>query len=170
MRGRTVVTGMLLAVVSIFAIAGPAAAAGPTRVFREGTRVIAASPQTCPFDIVSHFEGTFLFFTYPDGSTKVTVASVFVTWSNPLSGASLTTPLAGPVIVSAPTPDGMVTVTIPGNDGRFIATGQGVIFGAIGRLVYLADADDPTLTPIEILSSSGIQDPSPFPAVCEPLS
>ena len=170
MRARMVVTGMLLAVVSVFAGAGSAAAAGPTRVFREGTRVIAASPETCPFDIVSHFEGTFLFFEYPDGATKVTVASVFVTWSNPISGASLTTPLAGPVIVSAPHPDGTVTVTIPGNDGRFIATGEGIVFGAIGRLVYLADADDPTLTPIEILASDGIQDPSPFPAVCEPLS
>jgi hypothetical protein len=170
MRTRRLVTGMLLAIVSIFSIAGPAAATGPTRVFREGTRVIAASPETCPFDIVSHFEGTFLFFEYPDGSTKVTVASVFVTWSNPISDASLTTPLAGPVIVSAPNPDGTVTVTIPGNDGGFIATGEGIIFGSIGHLVYLADADDPTLTPIEILAADGIQDPSPFPAVCDPLS
>ena len=170
MRTRTLVTGMLLAVVSVLASAGPAAAAGPTRVFREGTRVIAASSETCPFDIVSHFEGTFLFFEYPDGATKVTVASVFVTWSNPISGASLTTPLAGPVIVSAPNIDGTVTVTIPGNDGRFVATGEGIVFGAIGRLVYLADADDPTLTPIEILATDGIQDASPFPAVCEPLS
>ena len=70
MRTRTLLTGTLLAVVSVLATAGPAAAAGPTRVFREGTRVIAASPETCPFDIVSHFEGTFLFFEYPDGATR----------------------------------------------------------------------------------------------------
>jgi hypothetical protein len=169
-RRRMVFMGLLLGMASVFAIADQAAATGPTRLFREGTRVIAASPETCLFDIVSHFEGTFLFFEYPDGATKVTVASVFVTWSNPISGASLTTPLAGPVIVSAPNPDGTVTVTIPGNDGRFIATGGGIIFGTVGRLVYLADADDPTLTPIEILATRGIQDPSPFPAVCEPLS
>jgi hypothetical protein len=99
-----VVRGMLLAIILVLGSAGSAVATAPTRLFREGTRVIAASPETCPFDIVSHFEGTFLFFEYPDGSTKVT--SVFVTWSNPISGASLTTPLAGPVIVSGRTATG----------------------------------------------------------------
>jgi hypothetical protein len=75
---RTVLT---IATVCVFAgvFAPPALGAGPERVFLEGTRVIAASPDTCPFDITSHFDGTFLFFNYPDGSSKITVASVFVT-------------------------------------------------------------------------------------------
>lgn len=165
---RTVVaiaTGFVVA----GAFASPALGAGPERVFLEGTRVIAASPDTCPFDITSHFDGTFLFFNYKDGSSKITVASVFVTYTNPLSGKSLTTPLAGPFMVSAPNAEGLVTVTIPGNDGAFHVPGQGVIFASVGLLVYLADPSDPS-TPIEILEANGIQDPSPFPAVCDPLS
>jgi hypothetical protein len=151
-------------------VATPALAAGPTRVALDSTRVIAASPQTCPFDITSHFSGTFLFFSYPDGSSKVTVASVFVTYSNPVSGKSLTTPLAGPVKVSAPHPDGTVTVTINGNDGAFHVPGQGVIFADVGHFVFLADANDPSQTPLVILQSSGIQDSSAFPAVCSALA
>jgi hypothetical protein len=160
----------LLAGAAVVALATPALAAGPTRVQLDSTRVIAASPQTCPVDITSHFSGTFLFFSYPDGGSKVTVASVFVTYSNPVSGRSLTTPLAGPVKVSAPNPDGTVTVTINGNDGAFQVPGQGVIFADVGSFVFLADANDPTQTPLVILQSSGIQDPSPFPAVCPALS
>jgi hypothetical protein len=143
---------------------------GPVRVHVDSIHVISAGPDTCPFDITSHVSGTFLFFAYPDGSSKITVADVFVTYSNPLSGASLTTPLAGPFKVSAPNPDGTVTVTIPGNDGAFHVPGQGVIFGSVGLLVYLADPNDPNLAPILILEARGIQDPSPFPAVCEPLA
>jgi hypothetical protein len=154
----------------VLALASPALAAGPTRVHLDRTRTIAASPETCPFDITSHFDGTFLFFNYPDGSSKVTVASVFVTYTNPLSGKSLTTPLAGPVKVSAPHPDGTVTVTINGNDGAFHVPGQGVIFADVGRFVFLADANDPSQTPLVVLQSSGIQDPSPFPAVCSALA
>jgi hypothetical protein len=147
----------------------PASAAGPARVKVDSTRVIAASPQTCPFNITSHVSGTFLFFNYPDGSSKVTVASVFVTYSNPVSGKSLTTVLAGPFMVSAPHPDGTVTVTITGNDGAFHVPGQGVIFASVGRLVYLADPTDPN-TPLVILQSTGIQDSSPFPVVCGALA
>jgi hypothetical protein len=161
----------LLAVAAALVVTAPSArATGPVRVAVDSTRVIAPGPDTCPFAIVSHVRGTFLFFEYPDGSSKITVAGVFVTWSNPLSGASLATPLAGPFIVSAPNPDGTVTVTIPGNDGRFVVPGGGVIFANVGLLVYLADPNDPSLTPLVILQASGIQDPSPFPAVCDALA
>ncbi len=39
----------------------------------------------------------------------------------------------------------------------------------VGRLVSIADESDPTM-PLVILQSSGIQDPSPFPAVCSALA
>ncbi|MEA2507925.1 MAG: hypothetical protein QOG21_7 [Actinomycetota bacterium] len=160
----------VLAGTAVLALTAPALAAGPTRVHLDSTRVIAASPQTCPFDITSHFSGTFMFFNYPDGRSKVTVADVFVTYTNPVSGKSLTTPLAGPVKVSAPHPDGTVTVTINGNDGAFHVPGQGVIFADVGHFVFLADANDPSQTPLVVLQSSGIQDPSPFPGICSALA
>jgi hypothetical protein len=160
----------ILSGAAVIALASPALAAGPTRVHLDSTRVIAASPQTCPFDITSHFSGTFMFFNYPDGSSKVTVADVFVTYTNPVSGKSLTTPLAGPVKVSAPHPDGTVTVTINGNDGAFHAPGEGVIFADVGHFVFLADANDPSQTPLVILQFSGIQDPSPLSAGCSALA
>jgi hypothetical protein len=166
---RTRVVAVMAMTVAVLGSGTPAGAAGPVREFVEFSRVIATSPQTCPFDFVVHLSGTFQTFTYPDGSTKVTVAAVFLSYTNPVSGASLTTPLAGPFMVSAPDADGFVTVTIPGNDGRFVVPGEGVIFAGVGLLVYLADPDD-TNTPIEIVAARGIQDPSVFPAVCGPLS
>lgn len=154
---------------AIALLAGPAAAVSPVRVPFESTRTIAASPGTCPFAITSHASGTYLFFNYADGSQKITVADFFITWSNPLSGRSLTTALAGPFMTSVPNGDGTVTVTVNGNDGIFAAPGMGVVYGAVGRLVYIADATD-TSTPLVILQSSGIQDPSPFPVVCSALA
>ncbi|TMK34316.1 MAG: hypothetical protein E6G58_11915 [Actinobacteria bacterium] len=166
---RRSIAVLVTAGASLAVLAGPAAAAGPVRVPFESTRIIAAGPDTCPFAITSHVSGTFLVFNHADGSQKVTVADFFVTWSNPLSGLSMTTALAGPFITSAPNGDGTVTVTIDGNDGIFVAPGQGVIYGAVGRLVYIADESDPT-TPLVLLQSSGIQDPSPFPSVCSALA
>ncbi len=161
---------LLVTTAAIFPVlTGPAAAAGPVRVPFDNTRIIAAGPDTCPFAITSHASGTFLFFDYADGSQKVTVADFSVTYSNPLSGASLTTALAGPFLTSAPNADGTVTITVDGNNGVFVAPGLGVIYGAVGRLVYLADVSDPN-TPLVILQSSGIQDPTPFPAVCSALA
>jgi len=78
------------------------------------------------------------------------------------------TRLAGPFVVE-PNGDGTVTVTINGNDGHLTAPGQGQIFAAVGRLVYIADAADP-FTPLTIVQSTGQQDPSQFPATCEGLS
>ena len=62
-----------------------------------------------------------------------------------------------------------VTVTIDSSDGIFVAPGQGVIYGVVGRLVSITDESDPT-TRLVILQSNGIQDPSPFPAVCSALA
>jgi hypothetical protein len=39
----------------------------------------------------------------------------------------------------------------------------------VGRLVYIASADDP-LTPLQVLQSTGHEDPTPFPAVCSGMA
>jgi hypothetical protein len=134
----------------------------------ERTRVIAASPDTCPFDIVVHSQGTFREAVFSSGRDVTTVEDFHLTWSNPLSGKSLASPLAGPFIAE-PNGDGTVTVTINGNDGRFTAPGFGLLFADVGRIVYIADASDLN-TPLQILQSTGHQDASPFPQICAALA
>jgi hypothetical protein len=149
----------------------PAAqAAGPTttRTPFDRTRTLAAGPDACPFAIVIHSSGTISEKVFPNGRDVTTLSDFHVTYTNPLTGKSLTSTLAGPFSVE-PNADGTVTVTINGNDGLFHAPGQGFIFGDVGHLVYIAAADD-VGTPITILQSTGHQDASPFPAVCAALS
>jgi len=134
----------------------------------ERTRVIAASPETCAFDIVVHSQGTFREAVYSSGRDVTTVEDFHLTWSNPESGKSLASPLAGPFIAE-PNGDGTFTVTINGNDGRFTAPGFGLLFADVGRIVYIADASDLN-TPLQILQSTGHQDVSPFPQICAALA
>ena len=168
MRGKL---GTLVgAVALVLAAASSAVADAPTVTITpwERTRVIAASPETCPFDVVVHSEGTFREAVFSSGRDVTTVEDFHLTWSNPASGKSLASPLAGPFVVE-PNGDGTVTVTIDGNNGRFVAPGFGLLFADVGRLVYVADPSDLN-TPLQILQSTGHQDANPFPAVCAALS
>jgi hypothetical protein len=168
---------MLKALLSLAAVvlvvANAAVAAPPEKVTTEfdRTRVIAASPETCPFDIQVQSQGIRNDWTFTDNEgnvvrTMTMLNSFKVAWTNLENGRSLTTPLAGPVIVE-PRPDGTVIVYVNGNDGHFVEPGEGPVFSAVGRLVYRAHPD--TLEPIEVLQASGRQDPAVFPAVCEGL-
>ena len=162
----------LLVPTAVLALAGAtaAAAAAPTVVETQidRTRVLSASVDTCPFDIVVHSSGVRRDTTFDDGRSTILLHDFFVTYSNPATGKSVTTALAGPVIVD-PNGDGTVTVTVNGNDGGFVQPGEGLIFGDIGRLVFIADASDP-FTPLEVIQSTCHQDPTPFPAVCAALA
>jgi hypothetical protein len=168
MRGKLgVVVG---AAAVVLATASSAVAEAPTVTITpwERTRTIAASPETCPFDIVVHSQGTFREEVFSSGRDVTTVENFHLTWSNPLSGTSLASPLAGPFIVE-PNGDGTVTVTIDGNNGRFVAPGYGLLSANVGRLVYIADPSDLN-TPLQILQSTGHQDATPFPAICPALA
>jgi hypothetical protein len=168
MRGKLgVVVG---ATAVVLAAASAAVADAPTVTITpwDRTRTIAASPETCPFDIVVHSQGTFREEVFSSGRDVTTVENFHLTWSNPLSGKALASPLAGPFIVE-PNGDGTVTVTIDGNNGRFVAPGYGLLFADVGRLVYIADPSDLS-TPLQILQSSGHQDANPFPAICPVLA
>ena len=90
-----------------------------------------------------------------------------VTYLNPVSGQSTSTPLAGPVIIE-PNGDGTVTVTINGNDGRFTDEGQGLVFATTGRLVSIADPADP-FAPIKSCRRAAGRDTELFPTVCSAL-
>jgi hypothetical protein len=136
--------------------------------------VIAASPETCDFPIVAHIEGTRVVkdFTDQDGNLVrrvIHLRSFTITYTNPLSGKSLRTPLGGPAI-GEPQTDGSWLVTVPGNDGRFVAPGEGLIFATVGLRIGLHVGTFPPATIDEIIKSVGQQDASEFPAVCGPLS
>ena len=149
----------------------PAAAADKpvvtvTHLDRTGT--IPAGPNTCPFPFTFHTEGILRETVFSDGRDVTHAVSFHVTYTNPANGKSITTTLAGPFVIE-PNGDGTVTVTINGNDGHLTAPGQGTVFAAVGKLVYIADAADP-FTPLEIVKSTGQQDPTQFPGTCEGLS
>ena len=125
--------------------------------------------QFCPFPFVSHFTATFRETVYSNGKDVTHVADAKIVYTNPANGKTTGTVLAGPFIVQ-PNGDGTVTVTINGNDGHITVPGQGTVFANVGKLVYTADASDPSLTPITIVKSTGQQDASQFPATCDALS
>jgi hypothetical protein len=168
MRRKLGILVGLLALVLGAASAATADAPTVTLTPWDRTRVIAASPDTCPFDVVVHSEGTFREAVYSSGRDVTTVEDFHLTWSNPANGKSLASPLAGPFIAE-PNGDGTYTVSINGNNGRFIAPGFGLLFADVGRLVYIADGSDLS-TPLQILQSSGHQDASPFPQICAALA
>ena len=163
--------GLLAGVAAVvLGAASSAVADAPTVTITpwDRTRTIAAGAETCPFDVVVHSQGTFREEVFSSGRDVTTVESFHLNWSNPLSGKSLASPLAGPFVVEA-NGDGTVTVTIDGNNGRFVAPGYGLLFADVGRLVYIADPSDLN-TPLQILQSTGHQDGSPFPAICPALA
>jgi hypothetical protein len=168
MRRKLGILVGLLALVLGAASAATADAPTVTLTPWDRTRVIAASPDTCPFDVVVHSEGTFREAVSSSGRDVTTVEDFHLTWSNPANGKSLASPLAGPFIAE-PNGDGTYTVSINGNNGRFIAPGFGLLFADVGRLVYIADGSDLS-TPLQILQSSGHQDASPFPQICAALA
>jgi len=168
MRGKLgIVVG---AAAVVLAAASAAVANAPTVTITpwDRTRTIAASPETCPFDIVVHSQGTFREEVFSSGRDVTTVENFHLTWSNPLNGKSLASPLAGPFIAE-PNGDGTVTVTIDGNNGRFVAPGFGLLFAQVGHVVYIADASDLN-TPLQIIQSTGHQDASPYPQICPALA
>ncbi len=161
----------------VAALAVPLAGANPptateTQVDRDV--LIAASPDTCPFDIVAHLEGTRVVTDFTDKNGTLVrrvihLRAFTITYTNPLSGRSLSTPLAGPAI-GEPQADGTWLVTVPGNDGRFVIPGQGIVFANVGLRIGLRVGTFPPATIQEIIKSVGIQDESEFPAVCSGLA
>jgi hypothetical protein len=163
--------GLLVGVAAVVVgVASSAAADAPSVTITpwDRTRVIPAGANTCPFDIVVHSHGTFREEVFSSGRDVTTVENFHLTWSNPASGKTLASPLAGPFVVE-PNGDGTVTVTINSNNGRFVAPGYGLLFADVGRLVYVADPSDLN-TPLQIRQSTGHQDATPFPAICPALA
>jgi hypothetical protein len=170
MRTKAFAVVVVIVAAALAALAPGAAADQPVTTITnvERTFTIAAGPGTCPFPFVGQTVGTLRETVFSSGKDVTYAVDFHITYTNPASGKTLTTVLAGPFIVE-PNEDGTVTVTINGNDGHLTAPGQGSIFADVGKLVYVADPSD-VFTPLSIVKSTGQQDPSQFPATCEGLS
>ena len=160
------ITLALLAAAAVMALAPVAAADQPTvtELHFDRTRTFTAF---CPFPFEAHTVGTLRTTAYSNGVTKTVAIDFHITYTNPANGKTATTVLAGPVIQEPYGPD-TVKVTIHGNDGHITVPGEGSVFANVGTLVYIADAA--TGAPLEILKSTGQQDPSQFPATCDALA
>jgi hypothetical protein len=133
--------GLVAIVLVATAAATSAGAATPSVVEVNVDRTFHfAAGDLCSFPVTLHNNGVRRTTTYFDSSGNVTrtvihLAAFTQTATNDLSGASLSTPLAGPLIVEQ-NGDGTVTTRIPGNDGIIVVPGQGFIYGDVGLIVY----------------------------------
>jgi hypothetical protein len=142
---------LALALVPLAQAGGPVQSSTPW----DRTRVIPASSETCAFPIQVHSTGTIHTWTYSDGTQKTILQNFHIEWKNLDTGAVATSPLGGPAIVY---PDG--TVVINGNNGRFIAPGEGPVYADLGR----------TITTVEgVVFSAGQHSETLFPNVCAAL-
>jgi hypothetical protein len=164
---RSILAGAVVLMLVLVPVAGASAPSVTITPF-SSTRTIAASPDTCAFPIVVHSQGTFRESVFSNGRDATTVSDFHITWTNPQSGKSVHSALGGS-FTAVSNGDGTATVTIDGNDGVFAAPGIGLFFGDVGRLVYIADESDLN-TPLVVLQSTGHQDATLFPAVCEALA
>jgi hypothetical protein len=163
--------GLFAAVALI--VAAQAAAAAPSVVSEEvdRTRTIPAGA-LCDFDVVIHSEGTRRTTTYtnPDGSFDrftIHLSHWKTSFTNPATGETIQTVLAGPVIVEA-LDDGTALVRIPGNDGLIVRRGEGPVYTDQGLIVYLAPDAVNWQERVEILHvAGGYRTPDDFSTFAE---
>jgi len=122
------------------------------------TRTLPAGA-LCPFDVVLHSEGARRTTTYTDASGALDRFTVHLSawktsFTNPLTGATVSTVLAGPVIVEAQD-DGTALVRIPGNDGLIVQPGGGPIYTDQGLIVYVAPDTTNWEERLEVLHVAG---------------
>jgi hypothetical protein len=142
------------------AVAAPAAATPPSVVVEQvdRTRTIPAGA-LCDFDVVLHSEGTSRTTTYTDQQGAFDRFAVHLShwktsFTNPETGGTISTVLAGPVIVEA-LDDGTALVRIPGNDGLLVVPGQGPVYSDNGLIVYIAPDAVNWQQQLEVLHASG---------------
>jgi hypothetical protein len=161
----------LLVILASLGFAAPVAAAGPvittipvddTAVFPAGTR--------CPFELHAARTGGLVIKQWFDADGNLlretaTWTDGKIVWTNPATGKTFTTLLAGPFIYED-NGDGTATVSVPGNDQAIVVKGEGFLVGKTGLAVYTVDAITGAILEVEQLS--GHQD-ALWPAGCDAL-
>jgi hypothetical protein len=157
--------------VSLLLVASSASAAvagAPTRTV-ETVHISDTFPagSRCPFEVVRTIDGMLVTTTFTDGDGLTTTAFSYkngkIGYLNPANGKTLTAVLAGPAVYTD-SGDGTTTLTIPGNDQRYVAPGIGLIVANTGLIVATLDTATGALLSIDF--EAGHQDGTPFPALC----
>ena len=117
-----------------------------------------AAGAICSFPVTIHNVGRSRTTTYFDQDGNVTRTAIHLnsytqSVTNDLTGETLSTPLAGPVIIE-PNGDGTVTTKIAGNDGRIVVPGQGFVYADVGLIVFTAPEASP-FTQLDVLALTG---------------
>lgn len=112
----------------------------------------------CSFPLTIHNEGRRRITTYFDQQgnvirTTIHLNSFTQSYTNNATGKTLSTPLAGPVIIE-PNGDGTVTTKIAGNDGRIVVPGQGFVYADVGLIVFTAPGASP-FTQLDVIMLTG---------------
>ena len=165
---------VVLALAAATAATAGATAPAVTEVSVDRTIPLAAGA-ACSFPITIHNEGLRRTTTYFDSQGNVTRTVVHLVGftqsvTNDVTGATLSTPLAGPAIVE-PNGDGTVTTRVPGNDGRIVVPGKGFVYGDVGLIVFTAPEASP-FTQLDVLMLTGhYENPDLYlDALCASLS
>src|SRR2546426_7899477 len=105
MRTKAFALVIVIALGALAALAPSAAADQPVTTITnfDRTFTVAAGPGTCPFPFTGHTEGTLRETVFSSGKDVTHAVDFHVTYSNPANGKTLTTVLAGPVLLE---PDG----------------------------------------------------------------
>lgn len=161
----------VLAAVGLLAAAGPAAAAGPviTTIAVDDSRVFPAGTR-CEFELHAARTGGLVIKQWFDEAGNLdretdTWTDGKIVWTNPATGKSFTTLLAGPFIYED-NGDGTGTVRVPGNDQAIVVPGSGFLVGKTGLAVFTIDNASGAILDVEQLS--GHQDEL-WPAGCAVL-
>jgi hypothetical protein len=126
-----------------------------------------AAGAACAFPLTIHNQGLNRTTTYFDQDGNVTRTEIHLvgftqSYTNDATGMTLSTPLAGPAIIT-PNGDGTVTTKIAGNNGRIVVPGQGFVYGDVGLTIF---------TDLDVIMLTGhYQSPDLYlEAVCSSLS
>ena len=163
---RLAIVGALA--IGLIAAASAAFAATPVRTV-EAVHIEGTFPAgtRCPFEVVRTIDGTLVTTVFTDSSGLTTTAYSYkngkIVYTNPANGKTLTAVLAGPAVY-VDNGDGTTTLTIPGNDQRYVAPGIGLIVANTGLI--RATLDSVTGEILSIDFEAGMQDGTPFPALC----
>ena len=159
---RRILILLALAAVAPFALAaGPASAAAPEHEWVSIDETFSHS--ACGFPIVQHDVLSLHFISWFDDAGNrtrqtVTAPGARITWTNPATGASVTS--ANPFVVhKTDNPDGTTTIAFTGL--AFAIPGGGSVYVASGREVIVFSPSEG----VEVLSSVG-----PSADLCEALA
>ena len=165
---RLAFAGTIAAAAAFGAVAPAAIAAAPDRTV-ETVHVSGTFPAgtRCPFEVVRTIDGTLVTTTFTDAAGLTTTTFSYkngkIVYTNPANGKTLTAVLAGPAKYQD-NGDGTTTLTIPGNDQRYVAPGMGLIVANTGLIIATLDTATGDILSIDF--EAGHQDGTAFPALC----